>query len=384
MAKKSTAAKSRRTSGRVPAKRTAGASAAASAESTDRQLDALLALLADRPMLVISGAKIAREIGVTRSTVWRWVTTLRALGVHVKGHPRSGYHIERVPDVLVPVLLARSLQGAPHAKRIHHYFKVDSTNRVAMELGQQGEPHGAIVVAEEQSAGRGRTGRTWHSEKSSGIYLTILLRPQLTPVQAPALTLAAGLAARDAIAEQIGAGTGNLKVDLRWPNDVLLNGKKVCGILTEMYAEPDRIKFVVVGFGINVNNTKMPAEISATATSLLIETGRAHSRMELAARLLRRFENYYNQLLNAGPAPIVARFSEVSSYARGRRVRVTAGQAGGKLAGVESFAATTAGLDASGLLRVTRDDGRTETLLAADISEMTNEVAAEAADVAHN
>jgi BirA family biotin operon repressor/biotin-[acetyl-CoA-carboxylase] ligase len=335
-------------------------------------------------MLVISGAKIAREIGVTRSTVWRWVTTLRALGVHVKGHPRSGYHIERVPDLLVPVLLSRVLQGTQHAKRIHHYFKVDSTNRVAMELGQQGEPHGAIVVAEEQSAGRGRTGRTWHSEKSSGIYLTILLRPHLTPVQAPALTLAAGLAARDAIAEQIGSAHANVKTDLRWPNDVLLNGKKVCGILTEMYAEPDRIKFVVVGFGVNVNNTKLPAEISDIATSLLIETGRAHSRLELTARLLRRFETYYNQLQNSGAAPIIARFNEVSSFANGRKVRVSVGQAGGKPGSTETFTATTAGLDPSGLLRVTRDDGRTETLLAADISEAETEIAIGAADVAHN
>ncbi len=372
MAKKST---TRKGTG-ISSRRSAGASAGISGATTDRQLDALLALLADSPMLVISGAKIAREIGVTRSTVWRWVTRLRELGVRVKGHPRSGYHIERVPDVLVPVLLQRSLQGTQHTKRIHHYFKVDSTNRVAMELAHQGEPHGTLVVAEEQSAGRGRTGRTWHSEKSSGIYLTILLRPQLTPVQAPALTLAAGLAARDAIAEQISAGDPNLKPDLRWPNDVLLNGKKICGILTEMYAEPDRMKFVVIGFGINVNNARMPLEISPIATSLLIETGRVHSRLDLTVRLLRRFETYYNQLLNAGPGPIVARFSEVSSYAHGRKVRVATGK--------ESFAGITAGLDANGLLRVTRDDGRTETLLAADISDMKNEGVAEAADAAHH
>jgi BirA family biotin operon repressor/biotin-[acetyl-CoA-carboxylase] ligase len=367
MAKKSN---TRKTNG-GSRRRAAAATAGISGGSTDRQLDDLLALLSDSPMLVISGAKIAREIGVTRSTVWRWVTQLRELGVRVKGHPRSGYHIEQVPDVLVPVLLQRGLQGTPYAKKIHHYFKVDSTNRVAMELGHQSEPHGAIVVAEEQSAGRGRTGRVWHSERSSGIYLTILLRPQLTPVQAPTLTLAAGLAARDAIAEQT-----NMKPDLRWPNDVLLNGKKVCGILTEMYAEPDRMKFVVIGFGVNVNNTKMPAEISATATSLLIETGRVHSRLELTARLLRRFENYYNQLLSAGVAPIVARFNEVSSFARGRRVRIASGG--------ETFEATTAGLDASGLLRVTRDDGRTETLLAADISDITTEKHTEAADAAHH
>ncbi len=189
------------------------------AGTTDKHLDALLALLSDSPMLAISGEKIADEIGVTRSTVWRWITRLRELGVRVKGHPRSGYRIERLPDVLVPDLLRRSLQGTPFAKRIVHFFKVDSTNRVALELGQQGEPHGTIVIAEEQTAGRGRTGRVWHSEKSSGVYLSILLRPALTPAQAPALTLAAGLAARDAVAEVSG-----LQPDVRWPNDVLLNG----------------------------------------------------------------------------------------------------------------------------------------------------------------
>jgi BirA family biotin operon repressor/biotin-[acetyl-CoA-carboxylase] ligase len=331
--------------------------------TTDRQLDALLALLSDSPMLVISGEKIASEIGVTRSTVWRWITRLRELGVRVKGHPRSGYHIERVPDILVPNTLRRRLGGTPFAKHIHHFFKVDSTNRVALELGQQDEPHGALVVAEEQSAGRGRTGRVWLSEKSAGIYMSILLRPQLTPVQAPALTLAAGLAARDAVAEQSGMDT-----DIRWPNDVLLNGKKVCGILTEMFAEPDRIKYVVVGIGLNVNHAKMPAAIANIATSLRIETGRVHERVELLVRLLRRFESYYNQLCASGPAPIVARFNEVSSFANGKRIRVTAAQ--------ESFLCTTAGLDPSGLLRVKRDDGRVETLLAADISEAT--------DAAHN
>lgn len=331
--------------------------------TTDKQLIALLALLSENPMLVISGEKIAKEIGVTRSTVWRWITRLRGLGVRVKGHPNSGYHIERVPDVLVPDLLRRQLTGTVFVKRILHFFKVDSTNRVALEAGQQGDPHGTLIVAEEQTAGRGRTGRAWHSEKGSGIYLSILLRPTLTPVQAPALTLAAGLAVYDAVAEQSG-----LKPDIRWPNDVMLNGKKVSGILTEMYAEPDRIKFVVVGIGINVNHTKMPAELSSIATSLRMETGNVHPRIELAVRLLRRFGTYYNQLVTEGPAPIVARFTAVSSYAKGRRVRLATGQG--------TFIGTTAGLDPSGLLCITRDDGRAETVLAGDISE--------ASDAAHH
>jgi BirA family transcriptional regulator, biotin operon repressor / biotin---[acetyl-CoA-carboxylase] ligase len=324
--------------------------------TTDRHLDRLLALLADSPMLVLSGERIARETGVTRSTVWRWINKLRGVGVKVRGHERSGYRIERIPDVLVPDLLRRQLRGAEFGKRIHHFFKIDSTNRVALELGFEGEPHGAVIVAEEQTAGRGRAGRAWISERSAGIYMSVLLRPALTPAQAPMLTMAAGLAVRNAIAAIPGA-----EVDIRWPNDVLIAGRKVCGILTEMQAEPDRIKFVVVGIGINVNQSKMPAGIEKIATSLRMATGKAQSRIEIAVRVLREFEGYYKQLIAEGAAPLVARFGHVSSYAKGKKIRVSTGQ--------ESFVAETAGLDAAGLLRVTRENGKTETLLAADISE---------------
>src|SRR5579863_2991540 len=132
--------------------------------TTDRRIDALLALLSDNTMIVISGAKIAREIGVTRGTVWKWIQKLRALGVRVKGHPRAGYQIEKVPDILAPKILHKRLPTGPFGKRIHHFFRVDSTNVVAMQLGEQGEPHGTLVIAEEQTAGRGRAGHTWHSE----------------------------------------------------------------------------------------------------------------------------------------------------------------------------------------------------------------------------
>src|ERR1035441_10015355 len=123
--------------------------------TTDRRIDALLALLSDNAMIVISGSKIAREIGVTRFTVWRWIEKLRALGVRVKGYPRSGYQIEKVADVLAPKLLRKRLPQGPFGKRIHHFFKTDSTNSIAMLLGEQGEPHGTVVIAEEQTAGRG-------------------------------------------------------------------------------------------------------------------------------------------------------------------------------------------------------------------------------------
>ena len=129
------------------------------AGATDRRIDALLTLLSENSTIVISGEKIAKEIGVTRQQVWRWVQKMRGLGIRVKGHARTGYHIERVPDILAPQLLSHRLFGTPFGRRIYHYFKIDSTNTVAMQLGERGEPHGAIVLAEEQTAGRGRAGR---------------------------------------------------------------------------------------------------------------------------------------------------------------------------------------------------------------------------------
>ena len=325
--------------------------------TTDRRIDALLTLLAENSTIVISGAKIAKEIGVTRQQVWRWIEKLRALGVRVKGHPRSGYHIERVPDILVPQMLSHRLYGTPFARRIYHFFKIDSTNSVAMRLGESGEPHGTIVLAEEQTAGRGRAGREWTSEKSAGIYCSILLRPPIPPAHAPLLTLVAGLAARDAAAEDL-----DTLPDIRWPNDLLVGGRKVCGILTEMHAEPDRIHYAVIGIGMNVNQSKMPEELSDIATSLRIETGKIHSRLELLIRLLRSVDRYYNQFLADGAEPILRRFAEVSSYFKGKRVRITTA--------TETFTGTTAGLEPSGVLRVARDDGREIVpVLSGDVAE---------------
>jgi len=152
-----------------------------------------------------------------------------------------------------------------------------------------------------------------------------------------------------------------LAPDLRWPNDLLLGGKKFGGVLTEMHAEPDRIHFVIVGIGINVNHTAMPAELAGIATSLRMVTGRTHSRLQLLVRLLRHLDSYYNRFLAEGPAPIVARFSEVSSYARGKRVRIATAK--------ETYVGTTDGLEPNGLLRVRRDSGRVETVISGDVGE---------------
>ncbi len=325
--------------------------------TTDRRIAALLSLLGENATIVISGERIAKEIGVSRSTVWRWVQRLRELGVRVKGQTATGYFLEKVPDILTPDLLRKYVKGNLFGKRFYHFFKTDSTNRVAMELAYAGEEEGAVVLAEAQTEGRGRAGRKWHSEQGTGIYLTLLLRPRLSPAQAPLLTMLAGLSLHSAILAQTGLNT-----ELKWPNDILIDGKKLGGILTEMHAEPSQVRFVIVGIGLNVNQEKFPAELSSIATSLSKETGKVHSRLELLVRLLREFETDYNRFLREGPSYVVGRFAEVSQFADSKRVRVDTGR--------DTYTGKTAGLSADGLLLVKKDDGETVTVIAGDVSEV--------------
>jgi BirA family biotin operon repressor/biotin-[acetyl-CoA-carboxylase] ligase len=327
------------------------------AGSTDRKIDRLLHLLAQNATFVLPGPKIASEIGVTRSTVWQYIETLRSLGVEIKGHQSSGYQLQKLPDILAPSLIKMDVGEGKIGHKILHYFRTDSTNRVAMALATKGAAHGTVVVAEEQTAGRGRLGRVWYSEKSSGIYVSVILRPPLAPSAAPMLTLMAGLTVHVAIQSATG-----IVGDIRWPNDVLVGGKKVCGILTEMNAELDRLHAVVLGIGINVNHREMPDELKSIATSLRVETGKPVSRALVLATLLKELERHYQLFLREGGQAIAARWSAASSFAQGKTVRV--------LTGTGEYQAVTAGLDPRGTLRVQRSDGREELLIAGEIVEV--------------
>jgi BirA family biotin operon repressor/biotin-[acetyl-CoA-carboxylase] ligase len=324
---------------------------------TDRRLDKLIRLLAENATVVVPGPKIASEIGVSRSTVWDWIEKLRSLGLEIKGHPATGYQLARLPDLLTPGLVRPELGEGGIGHRIVHYFRADSTNTIALRLASEGADHGTVVVAEEQTAGRGRFGRVWYSEKSSGIYLSVLLRPPLAPTAAPALTLMAGVAAQAAVVRSTG-----LVTDIRWPNDLLMNGKKLCGILTEMSAEVDRLHAVVIGIGINVNHREIPDELRSIATSLRLESGKVHSRVQVLAAVLRELEQHYQLLIREGPGAIITRWTAVSTYARGKRivVRTPAGE----------FQATTAGLESNGALRIRYDDGREEPLVSGEIMQL--------------
>lgn len=310
----------------------------------------MVRLLMGHATVVASGTKIAEEIGTSRSEVWRLIQQLRGLGVDVAGHPATGYRLRAVPDLLLPEMIAPLVKGtifaSQNAKNIHHYYKIGSTNSEAMNAASEGTPKGSVFLAEEQLAGRGRGAHSWYSARSAGIYCSVILRPEIPPSDALVLSLAAGLAVRSAVSE-----VTQLSADLKWPNDLLLGGKKFCGILTEMNSEATRVRHLVVGVGINVNQTKLPVELREIATSLRIETGTEWSRVELCAALLKSLDREYRALLTDGSAArssVLKRFEQNSSSVRGRKVRV---EDDGGLEGV------TEGLDARGFLQVRTADG---------------------------
>lgn len=251
-----------------------------------------------------------------------------------------------MPDLLLPDVLKPLLHGQIIGNRIHHYFSIGSTNTEAMAAAAAGEHEGTIFLAEEQTTGRGRGGHTWESEPSTGIYCSIILRPQMAPADALLISLMTGIAVVDAVQQITG-----LHPDLRWPNDVLLNGKKFCGILTEMNAEATRVRYLVVGIGINVNHSQFAPELEPIATSLKLESGRSWSRVELTAALLKSLDTAYRRLLEGGPevrSEIFRAFEERSSFARSRHVRVE--EQGG-------YEGVTEGLDERGFLLVRTADG---------------------------
>jgi len=298
------------------------------------------------PTVVISGTKLAQEIGTTRSEVWRLVQQLRSLGVEIAGHPSSGYQLTTVPDLLLPEMLEPLLRGTIFGSHIHHYYRVGSANTVAMEAAAAGAPEGAVFLAEQQTAGRGRGSNQWHSAESTGIYCSVILRPALPPSDVLVLSLAAGLAVNSSIE----AIDPHVLPDLKWPNDVLIGGRKVCGILTEMSAEATRVRHIVVGIGINVNQNSFPAELAQSATSLRLATGTEWSRLELCVALLKSLDREYRSLLADRDAhtEILRRFEDRSSSARGRSVRVE--EKGG-------FEGVSEGLDPRGFLQVRTREG---------------------------
>lgn len=240
----------------------------------------------------VSGQELCDRLGVSRTAVWKVIHQLKEAGYRIDAAQNKGYRLKSAPDVVnAPEL--ESLRATSWAGCEIHYFDcLDSTITKAKELAEAGHPTGTLVVAEQQTAGKGRRGRGWEAPAGSGIYLTLVLKPDINPNNASMLTLVAALAVARAITEVTGEAA-----QIKWPNDIVMNGKKVCGILTEMSAQFDYISHIVIGIGINVHNESFPGEIAHMAGSLWTECGKSFHRADIIEKLMEHFETYYDRFL---------------------------------------------------------------------------------------
>lgn len=280
--------------------------------------DAVLAVLREAGDRWVSGEELSRSLGVSRTAVWKLMEGLRAAGYRLEAVPRQGYRLVGSPDAVTPQEVMPGLRTASFGRKIEYRESVSSTNDLAKQMARAGAPEGLLVIADEQTAGKGRLGRSWTTPPGSALAMSLVLRPALPPVQAPRVTLVAAVA----VAEAVRAVTG-LPVGIKWPNDLQLHGRKFCGILTEMEAEIDRVAFVVCGMGLNVNleRESLPEEFRATATSLMAERGAPQARAPLVQAILARFEDAYGELMAGRFEAVLARWRALS-ITLGQPVRV--------------------------------------------------------------
>jgi BirA family biotin operon repressor/biotin-[acetyl-CoA-carboxylase] ligase len=270
----------------------------------------------------VSGADLAEQLRISRAAIWAHIEDLRRLGYDIEAGPHLGYRLVSVPDVLhADDLLARLYNTKIIGRDIRVFEQTTSTNDVIEKLARDGVKEGVVVFAESQTRGRGRLGRKWLSPAYKGLWFSILLRPDLRPQETTQLTVASATALCRAIASETG-----LNPEIKWPNDILVGGKKVAGVLTELSAELDRVKHVILGIGVDVNQgaAEFPAELRKQATSLRIEAGRTFSRADLATAILRELDNDYERIC-AGQFAEVADEWEARCQTIGRDVTIQIG-----------------------------------------------------------
>lgn len=314
----------------------------------------ILEVLRSRMQTYISGEQLSRELNMSRTAIWKHVNALRTLGYRVEAITSMGYKLVSSPSLLLPLEIKNGLNTKLFGHDIYWEYEVGSTNAVAAQLADKGAAEGTVVVSESQKHGRGRMGRTWVSQPEIGIYLSLILRPNFVPMKAPCITYMSAVAVAEALEQTFGITAG-----IKWPNDVMINGKKVSGILTELKAEMECIHYVIVGIGINVNNTRFPKAFRDRVTSLSLELKQKVSRVALVQALLQALERWYLIIANDGIDRTFERWRTLSCTL-GNRVEVNVGES--VLKGIATR------LEPSGSLYVRLDSGEEKQILAGDVT----------------
>ncbi|MBP7254780.1 MAG: biotin--[acetyl-CoA-carboxylase] ligase [Negativicutes bacterium] len=313
----------------------------------------VLTLLKNSQGEYISGEEIARKLQVSRTAIWKHIRDLKEAGYLIQSHYRKGYSLQSAPDLLLPEELKANLKTKLLGSEIHYFDDVDSTNNIGKLIAAKGCLNGSVIVSESQNNGRGRLERGWYSPKSAGIWFSVILKPKMSPQNAPKFTLLAAVAVARAIENITG-----IKCGIKWPNDILYDGKKLVGILTEMNAEIDCINYIVIGIGLNVNNEEFPEELTSIATSLKMIKTKTFSRLALLSEILEQLEQEYQKVLLDGFADTFNAWREYSATL-GNEIKV--------LGIEEQFSGKALDIDEDGALLVETEAG-IKKVLAGDVS----------------
>ena len=303
----------------------------------------------------ISGQYLCEMMGVSRTAVWKYIRQLQEEGYVIDAVKNRGYCLKACGDILSAHELNRHMATRWLGKNFHYYDSIDSTNLEAKRLADGGAPEGTLVVADCQERGRGRLGRVWTSPAGCGLWMSMILKPSFPAAQASMVTLVTAMAVREAIED-----TAGLQLQIKWPNDLVVQGKKVCGILTEMSMEEGRISFIVPGIGINVNNNHFPEELCEKAISLFMLTGSKVNRAALAAAVCRSFEKYYEDFLEKGNLSGIKDTYNDHLVNRNQQIVISDGAG--------SFTCISEGINENGALMVQKEDGTKEAISSGEVS----------------
>ena len=317
--------------------------------------ETILSLFSQTPDGFISGESISVELGISRTAVWKHIRSLRQTGYQIEAVPSRGYQLLQSPDVLMPESIQAGLDCRRVGSQVCCFDETDSTNLQACRLGDDGGVDGLVVIADRQSSGKGRMGRQWESPGGVNLYASILLRPPILPFEAPKLTFLSAVAVCRAITSCTG-----LQPTVKWPNDILLDGAKVAGLLNEMSSETDQVHYVVLGIGVNLNMRadQFPTDLRYPATSLAITTGELVSRLDFTRALLQEIDALYHTYLGQGSAPIFSAWTDLCDMV-GKLIHVDCNEL--------QIEGTMIGLAEDGALLVRTKTGKMQCVYAGDV-----------------